>query len=98
MNQESSITWSQVTEWLSDPLIGGIAGGLAIVYLLGFTSVFARAGFHWSLGVLMLVPGLNVALFLLLSFTPWPNGRELRGLRRVKSAMNSVGSISKRAA
>lgn len=98
MNPESSISWGQVTEWLSDPVVGGIVGGLAVVYLLGFTSIFVRAGYHWTIGAMMLVPGLNVALFLLLSFTPWPNGRELRGLRKVKGAMNSVGSIKNRAA
>lgn len=98
MNPEQTISWDQVTAWLADPLVGGIVGSLAVVYVLGFTSIFARAGFHWSFGALMLVPGLNVALFLLISFTPWPNGRELRGLRRVKSAMNSVGSITNRAA
>ncbi len=98
MNQESSISWSQVTEWLSDPLIGGTAGFLALVYLAGFVSIFARAGFHWGLGLMMAIPGLNVVLFAMLSFTSWPNRRELKGLRKVTSAMHAVDSRHRRAA
>ena len=105
MNQESSISqsqvtewWSQVTEWLSDPLIGGVAGCLAVVYVVGFVSIFARAGFHWGLGLLMAIPGLNVVLFAVLSFSSWPNRRELKGLRKVTSAMHSVDTRHRHAA
>ncbi|MCA8980002.1 MAG: hypothetical protein H6831_02570 [Planctomycetes bacterium] len=88
MNQDATITWSQITEQLSDPVVGGVCGGLALLYLLGFTSIFARAGFHWSLGLLMLIPGLNAILFGLLAFGPWPNGRELKSLRRLESEVS----------
>lgn len=91
-NASTTITWSQFTEWLSDPLIGGIAGGLALLYVLGFCSAFARAGFHWSLGLLMSIPGVNVILFALLAFGPWPNGRELRSLRKLESEVSRAKS------
>jgi hypothetical protein len=92
MNESTSITWGQLTAWLSDPVIGGIVGGLALVYMLGFCSIFARAGYHWALGTLMLIPGVNVILFLLVSFGSWPNGRELKSLRKLESAVTQAES------
>lgn len=98
MNESTSISWSQFTEWLSDPVIGGIVGGLALVYMLGFCSIFARAGFHWALGTLMLIPGVNVILFLLVSFGSWPNSRELRSLRKLETAVTEAENRHRRAA
>lgn len=98
MNQTSSISWSQFTEWLSDPVVGGIMGGLALIYVLGFCSIFSRAGFHWALGALMLIPGVNVVLFLLVSFGSWPNSRELKSLRKLESAVTEAEGRHRRAA
>jgi type IV secretory pathway VirB2 component (pilin) len=98
MNESTSISWSQFTEWLSDPVVGGIVGGLALVYVLGFCSIFARAGFHWALGALMLIPGVNVLLFLLVSFGSWPNSRELKSLRKLETAVTEAENRHRRAA
>jgi type IV secretory pathway VirB2 component (pilin) len=98
MNESTSISWSQFTEWLSDPVVGGIVGGLALVYVLGFCSIFARAGFHWALGTLMLIPGVNVLLFLLVSFGSWPNSRELKSLRKLETAVTEAENRHRRAA
>jgi hypothetical protein len=98
MNESTSISWSQFTEWLSDPVVGGIVGGLALVYVLGFCSIFARAGFHWALGTLMLIPGVNVILFLLVSFGSWPNSRELKSLRKLETAVTEAENRHRRAA
>jgi len=95
---DSTITWSQFTEWLSDPVVGGIVGGLALVYVLGFCSIFARAGFHWALGTLMLIPGVNVILFLLVAFGSWPNSRELKSLRKLETAVTEAEARHRRAA
>lgn len=98
MNESTSITWGQFTEWLSDPVVGGIVGALALVYVLGFCSIFARAGFHWALGTLMLIPGVNVLLFLLVSFGSWPNSRELKSLRKLESAVTEAENRHRRVA
>lgn len=92
MNEEPSITWSQFTNLMSDPVVGGVCAGVALFYTLGFCTVFGRAGFHWSLGLLMLIPGLNVILFGLLAFGPWPNGRELRSLRKLENEVSRAKS------
>ncbi len=73
-------------------------GGLALVYVLGFCSIFARAGFHWALGTLMLIPGVNVILFLLVSFGSWPNSRELKSLRKLETAVTEAENRHRRAA
>jgi len=40
----------------------------------------------------MLIPGVNVLLFLLVSFGSWPNSRELRSLRKLESAVTAAES------
>jgi len=98
VNANASITWPQVTEWLSDPVVGGVVAGLALIYVAGFCSIFTRAGFHWALGTLMLIPGVNLILFLLVAFGAWPNGRELRSLRKLESAVTEAETRHRRAA
>ena len=98
MNENTSISWAQFTEWLSDPVTGGIVLAVAVIYVLGFCSIFARAGFHWGLGLLMAIPGVNVILFLLVAFGSWPNSRELKSLRKLENAVTAAESRHKRAA
>lgn len=102
MNEQATasttITWSQFTTWISDPTVMSVVGGLTLLYVLGFCSVFARAGFHWSLGTLMLVPGVNVIMFFLLGFGSWPNNRELRSLRKLESVMTEAENRHRRVA
>jgi len=55
-----------------------------LVFCLGWCRLFAKAGFHGATGVLMLVPGLNVLLFLWLALAPWPTRRKLRDFERMQ--------------
>ncbi|MFT7669184.1 MAG: hypothetical protein ACI8X5_001884 [Planctomycetota bacterium] len=96
--EAATITWSQFSTWISDPMVMGIVGGLALLYVVGFCSVFARSGFHWALGTLMLIPGVNVVLFLMLCFGPWPNNKELRSLRKLESVMSKAEDRHRRVA
>ena len=98
MTDNVTITWAQFTEWISDPAIAGFLGGLTLIYVLGFCSIFARAGFHWALGTLMLVPGVNLVLFLLLSIASWPKSRELRSLRKLENVVTEAESRHRRVA
>jgi len=34
--------------------------------------IVQRAGYHWIWAVLMYVPGLNIILYCLFAFRPWP--------------------------
>lgn len=98
MSENTTISWSQVSSWISDPVVAAALGGLVLLYVLGFSSIFARAGYHWALGTLMLVPGVNVILFLLLSVGSWPKNRELRSLRRLESVVSDADARHRRAA
>ncbi len=98
MDQKITIDWDRIVEALSDPVVGGTVAGLAALYTLGFCALFGRAGFHWSLGLLMLVPAVNVPLFAVLAFLPWPKGRELRKLRKLETGVARVKERYQRAA
>lgn len=47
-----------------------------------FCSIFAKAGYHWALGLLMLVPIACIIMPFILAFGRWPVQKELRQLRR----------------
>ncbi|MHC4148793.1 MAG: hypothetical protein ACYSR5_04840 [Planctomycetota bacterium] len=47
-----------------------------------FCSIFAKAGYHWALGLLMLVPIACIIMPFILAFGRWPIQRELRQLRQ----------------
>jgi len=58
------------------------------VTLLYFASlvwwkIFAKAGHRGALGLLMLVPGVNLIMLCLLAFGEWPIQRELDHTRRM---------------
>ncbi len=61
-----------------------------LVMVLGCCRIFARTGRHGALGLLMLVPGLNLLMFLFLAFGRWPAQTELRLLRRAQKASMRV--------
>ena len=98
MNVTDPNTWNQIIERLSDPVIAGVVGGLLLVFVLGFCAIFARTGFHWSLGLLMAVPGVNLVPFLMLAFCAWPVNRELRSLRKLQGRVSKAENSYERAA
>jgi len=72
-------------------LFSGVVGcGLALLVLvlavLVWWKIFAKAGYGGALGLLMLVPGVNVVMICILAFGEWPVLRELKELRRTQSA------------
>jgi type IV secretory pathway VirB2 component (pilin) len=90
MEPTVTITWDQVVQWMSDPVHAGVVGGIAFLFVAGFCSIFARAGWHWSMGLLMAVPGVNLVVFLMLAFGSWPARRELQQLRRLDHAVSKA--------
>jgi len=58
-----------------------------VVVALASCRIAAKAGYHASLGLLVLVPVANVMLFLTLAFSRWPVEQELRSLRHVEKAV-----------
>ena len=53
-----------------------------LISILVFCKIFAKAGYHWALGLLTLVPIVNACLPFFLAFADWPAQKELRALRQ----------------
>jgi ABC-type spermidine/putrescine transport system permease subunit II len=51
-------------------------------YFLVWWRIFSRTGHSGALGLLMVVPGVNMVLLLVLAFVRWPIEQELRARRR----------------
>jgi len=45
---------------------------IAAVTVWAFCRICSKAGYHWALGLLMLVPIANLVLILILGFGEWP--------------------------
>lgn len=73
------------------PLIGGCFGIVVVLTIVAFIvvvhcKIFAKAGFHWAMGLLMFIPVANFIALLILAFCEWPIQRELRALRQAPQA------------
>ena len=45
---------------------------LNILYVIAFCKIFKKAGYHWAMGLLILVPIANIIILLYLGFAKWP--------------------------
>ena len=45
---------------------------IALLWVVPFWMIFKKAGYHPALGLLILIPFLNVILVYFLAFAPWP--------------------------
>ena len=79
-----------LVESTCDPMYQGIAAGVALLFVLACCRVCAKTGYHSLLGLFLLLPGINVAVFMFLAFTPWPIERELRQLRGVQNQVRRI--------
>ena len=52
------------------------------VKLLICCKIFANAGYSWALGLLILIPIVNIIMLFYLAFADWPVNRELRELKQ----------------
>ena len=52
------------------------------VKLLICCKIFSNAGYSWALGLLMLIPIVNIIMIFYLAFADWPVRRELRSLKQ----------------
>ncbi len=60
----------------------GIITAVTIIKAIVFCMIFAKAGYHWALGLLMLVPIACIIMLFVLAFGKWPIQRELEQLRQ----------------
>jgi hypothetical protein len=61
-------------------LIIGLA--IAVFFVMVHCKIFSKAGYHWAMGLLMLVPIANLIVLCILAFGQWPIHREMEALRR----------------
>jgi len=54
---------------------------VVIIKVLIFCKIFSKAGYCWTLGLLMLVPIVNIIMPFVLAFADWPIQKELRLLK-----------------
>lgn len=72
---------------LLDPLAGGaIMSLLLLVYVYPCWRIAKRMGYPGAIGLLALVPGVNVLVAFVLAFHRWPVLRELEALRAASRA------------
>ena len=53
---------------------------IAIIWI--YCRIFSKAGYCWALGLLMLIPIVNIIMLCVLGLGDWPVLRELRQLRQ----------------
>lgn len=63
-------------------LVAFIALVVLAVKLLICCKIFSNAGYSWALGLLMLIPIVNIIMIFYLAFADWPVNRELRELKK----------------
>jgi hypothetical protein len=55
---------------------------VGVLPAIAFWKIFAKAGYPGALGLLLLVPLVNLVMFFFLAFSDWPVLKELEALRR----------------
>ena len=61
-------------------LLVGLA--VSVLMVLIFCKIFSKAGYHWAMGLLVLVPFGNIIVLCVLAFGQWPVLRELQALKQ----------------
>lgn len=63
-------------------IVAFIALVVLAVKLLICCKIFSNAGYSWALGLLILIPIVNIFMAFFLAFADWPVRRELRLLKQ----------------
>jgi hypothetical protein len=61
-------------------LLVGLILTIAIIWI--YCRIFAKAGYCWAMGLMMMVPIVNIIMLCVLAMGDWPVLRELRQLRQ----------------
>jgi hypothetical protein len=57
-----------------------------ILYLVVICKIFSKAGYHWAMGLLTLVPVVGFFVPLYLAFAEWPIQKQLKAARQQAAA------------
>ncbi|MCX5637048.1 MAG: hypothetical protein NTX52_05055 [Planctomycetota bacterium] len=70
------VIWIVVTVFVLFSLVA-----LLVITAVVYCRIFHKAGYHWALGLLMLVPIVCIIMPFVLAFGEWPIHKELQRLR-----------------
>jgi len=74
--------------------IGGLAEFVIIAAVVlcvwAYWRIFAKAGYPGAMGILMVIPLLNVIMLFFLAFREWPVLKELKALRERVPTLKSA--------
>jgi hypothetical protein len=75
-------------------LIGFLVLTIAVIKVLIWCKLFSKAGYSWALGLLTLLPIVDIVMYFFLAFADWPVRKELRLLKsQQKQKENSPAQI-----
>jgi hypothetical protein len=63
--------------------------------VLVYCKIFSKAGYHWAMGLIALVPLGNLIMLLVLAFGQWPIHRERQALKHTPMAPPPEGQPHK---
>jgi len=82
-----------------DTVTLAIAGGVALLFTFAWIRIFSKAGYHWALGLLMLIPVVNLVMMFVLAFGNWPVLGEVKNLRKMEKSVETLSNqLPRRAA
>jgi uncharacterized membrane protein YhaH (DUF805 family) len=70
-------------------LVAFIVLVIVAIMLLICCKIFSKAGYSWALGLLMLIPIVNIIMAFFLAFANWPVQKELRRLKQQQQTPQS---------
>jgi len=65
-----------------------LSAAILVITAVVYCKIFHKAGYHWALGLLMLVPVVSIVTPFILAFGRWPILKELELLRRQQKSTN----------
>ncbi len=71
-------------------VIIALAVGINIIYIVAMCKIFSKAGYHWAMGLLTLVPVVGFFIPLYLAFAEWPIQKKLKATEQQTAAPASV--------
>jgi uncharacterized membrane protein len=55
---------------------------ISLIKVLIWCKIFSKAGYSWALGLLTLLPIVDIIMYFFLAFSNWPVRRELQQLKQ----------------
>ena len=55
---------------------------VGVLKVVACCKIFSKAGYGWALGLLMIIPIVNLIMLFVLGFSQWPMQRELELLKQ----------------